>query len=527
VFVGDDSGFNVIVGNPPWEEAVLEEDEFWRRYVPGLQGMPQGDQERIKGEMRQERQDLVEMYEQEREEQENRRRILRNGPYPGMGTGDPDTYKAFYWRFWRLIRDEGHLGVVLPRSSLVAAGSEKFRRTMLTEATVSDITLLKNRGGWVFESITEQYTVALLAMMKKPPSPDDSLPLRGPYVDLESYEAGLEQGPYKFSIESAKNWTGTASFPMLPGNPKSVEVFKRQSEHPPLDLDEPGKWRARPNTELHATNDKKSDDGTQIMEFLDDAPEKHWPVFKGASFTHWIPDTGERYAWANPEIVLEYLQKQRENSYQYAGSRSAFYEMPEEWVNDPETLPCLSPRIAFRDIARSSDKRTIIPALVPPETVLTNKAPYLLWPRGDERDEAYLLGIMSAIPFDWYARRFVEIGVNYHIFNSIPVPRVSRDNDLWKRVVEISGRLAAYDDRYEDWANAVGVDYGSLDETTKREMVCELDAVVAHLYGLSSEHIEIIFETFHDGWEYQERLNEVLNYYMEWDNESEVSTTQL
>lgn len=514
VFTDDgDAGFDVIVGNPPWEEAVLEEDEFWMRYVPGFQGLPQGEQEERKEELRADRPDLVAQYERERAEQENRRRILRNGPYLGMGTGDPDTYKAFYWRFWNLVCNGGYVGVVLPRSSLVAAGSESFRRTILDEGTVIDVTLLKNRGGWVFGSVTEQYTIALLAVERSPPSPAYRLPLRGPFPDAESYEAGLLSGPHRFDLDRARNWTGTASFPMLPANSRSVAAFKRLSEHPPLGLDEPGEWRARPNTELHATNDRTADDGTRVMEFPDEPPAEYWPVFKGASFEHWTPDTGERFAWADPNVVLEYLQEQREDSYRFAGSRSAFYEMPEEWVRDESTLPCRFPRIAFRDIARSTDRRTIIPALVPPETVLTNKAPYFLWPRGDERDEAYLLGVMASLPFDWYARRFVEIGVNYHLLNAIPVPRPGRGAELRNRVVELAGRLAAVDERYAEWADAVGVSYGEIDGERKRDSIDELDAVVAHLYGLTRDDVAVVFETFHDGWDHEARLERVLHHY--------------
>ena len=70
--------------------------------------------------------------------------------------------------------------------------------------------------------------------------------------------------------------------------------------------------------------------------------------------------------------------------------------------------------------------------------------------------------------------------------------------------------------RYADWADAVGVDYGPLDEDTKQEKIYELDAVVAHLYGLSRDHVEVIFETFHDGWDYEERLERVLDYYSDW-----------
>jgi phenylpyruvate tautomerase PptA (4-oxalocrotonate tautomerase family) len=187
--------------------------------------------------------------------------------------------------------------------------------------------------------------------------------------------------------------------------------------------------------------------------------------------------------------------------------------MPEEWVHDESTLPCLFPRIAFRDIARATDRRTIIPALVPPETVLTNKAPYFLWPRGDERDEAYLLGVMASIPFDWYARRFVEIGVNYHILNAIPVPRPGRNAELRNRVVELAGRLAAVDERYADWADAVGVNCGEIDEERKQERIDELDALVSHLYGLKREDVTVLFETFHDGWDHEGRMERVLNHY--------------
>lgn len=518
---GDGGGFDVVVGNPPWEEPVLEADEFWTRYVPGFQGLAQGDQERLKADLRAERPDLATVYERERATQARRRRVLRNGPFPGMGTGDPDTYKAFAWRCWALLDEGGSLGLVLPRSALVAAGSERFRRTILDDGTVTDVTLLRNRGGWVFDAVAEQYTVALLAVEKTPPGPEATLPLRGPFPDHESYGTGLERGPYRFDLDRARNWTGTASFPMLPADPRSVAVFEHLTDHPPLGRDEAGEWRARPNTELHATNDRTAGDGTRVMKFPDDPPPDYWPVFTGASFTHWTPDTGERFGWSDPDVVLDYLQTQRDNSYRYAGRRSAFAEMSESWVHDPATLPCLSPRIAFRDIARSSDSRTIIPALVPPETLLTNKAPYFLWPRGDERDEAYLLGVTSSTPFDWYARRFVEIGVNYHLLNAIPVPRPGRDSVLRERVVGLAGRLAAVDDRYREWADAVGVDCGPVREDRRRAHVHELDAVVAHLYGLEREHVAVLFETFHEGRAMDERSRCVLEWYDEWERRAE------
>ncbi|MHB8352491.1 MAG: Eco57I restriction-modification methylase domain-containing protein, partial [Thermoplasmata archaeon] len=62
-FVRERPGFDVIVGNPPWEEATVEEDKFWARIAPGLAGLPQGEQETRKATLRKERPDLLAQYE--------------------------------------------------------------------------------------------------------------------------------------------------------------------------------------------------------------------------------------------------------------------------------------------------------------------------------------------------------------------------------------------------------------------------------------------------------------------------------
>ena len=47
-------------------------------------------------------------------------------------------------------------------------------------------------------------------------------------------------------------------------------------------------------------------------------------------------------------------------------------------------------------------------------------------------------------------------------------------------------------------------------------MIRELDAVVAHLYGLNERHLRHIFETFHEGWDYEERLRATLRHFRDW-----------
>jgi hypothetical protein len=516
VFEEDRPGFDVIVGNPPWEKAKVEEHEFWARKNPGLRGLPAAKREARIAELRSSRPDLLAELHKEQESEQRLSELLTNGPYPDMGKGDPDMYKAFCWRFWHLTHSDGSVGVVLPRAAFIGPGTEKFRLTVLDAGTVRDVTFLKNKREWVFKNVDPRYTIALLSFKRGGEAGDRVVSLRGPYADAGSYERGIAREAATFSPEEAKGWAGSATFPLLPADPVAVEVFEQMSEHPRLDLDEPGEWRTRPYRELDAANDKVKADGTRLMHFTEDPPEGYWPVYRGASFNLWTPDTGEYYAWADPAVVTEHLQDKRERSYQYAGSRSAFAEMDEAWVNNPETLGCYRPRIAFRDVTNRTNSRTVITCLIPPERFLVHQAPYLLWPRGHNMNKSYLLGILSSIPLDWYSRRFVETHVTYGIFESLAIPRPATTDRLYKRVIKLAGRLAAVDDRFAGWAESVGVDYGPLPEEQKQQMIYELDAVVAHLYGLTREHVEVIFETFHTGWDYEERLAAVLDYYDSW-----------
>lgn len=508
VFLREKSGFDVILGNPPWEEATLEEDRFWNRYVPGIHSLTQRERESLKSEWREKRSDLVSQYDQEIAQIELLRNVLVTGPFPGMGTGDPDLYKGFVWRFWALVNNtNGRIGIVMPRSVFASKGASEFRQAVFEAGTFGDLTFLLNSGGWVFDEAEHRYTIALIALQKTRPTSDTTLPMRGPYRSMERYVVGMQKEPTQFSLEDVLNWTDTAALPLLP-NEDAAEVFAQMRKAPNLVLEDAEDWQALPYAELHATNDKKH------MELVE-TPEDGWlPVFKGATFEIWEPDTGVYYAWAKPEVMLKHLQEKRERSSRY--SRSVFSKFDEDWAKDKDTLPCLFPRIAFRDVSRATDTRTTRAALIPANVVVQNTAPVLVWPRGDQKDEAYLLGVLCSLPLDWYSRRFVEIHMNFHIFNGLPVPRPERNNPLWQRVVELAGRLAAVDDRYAEWADAVGVEYGPLDPDEKDAMIFELDAVVAHLYGLSEDQLTHIFETFHEGWDYKPRLNAVLTHYRRW-----------
>ena len=404
VFLRNLPGFDVILGNPPWEKARVEEHGFWARHFPGLRSLSQRSQEAERARLRRERPDLAALYENELEETKRVRKALMSAAFPGMGTGDPDYYKAFCWRFWHLsTTDGGRIGVVLPRSALAAKGSEKFRKTMFDNAARVDVTMLVNNRRWVFPEVHPQYSIGLVCV-KQGEAEKESIYLRGPYATLPGFGAGVVKEPAAFSRAEVHKWNDSASLPLLP-NEESVEVFAQLRKAPRLDLNVPVNWRARPDRELDATNQK------YLMDVeSEDCPEGFWPVYKGQSFDLWTPDTGTYYAWADPKPALKWIQSKRLRAGR--SYRSPHGEFSRDHLQNPKTLPSLVPRVAFRDVSRATDSRTLRVALVPPKVFINHLAPYLLWPRGDERDQSFLVGVLSSIPLDWYARRFVETHVS-------------------------------------------------------------------------------------------------------------------
>lgn len=521
VFLRDRSGFDLILGNPPWEEVMCDVNEFWGRFMPGFRALPQREQERVLPKFRNERPDLEGLYKNERARVEKMRSALMNGPYPGMQTGHPDLYKAFCWRFVSLVAPVGGwIGVVLARSAFNAKGTTEFRVATFQGFEPIDITTVVNNRQWVFPEVHPQYSIALVALRRA--AVGKRVRLRGPFVSLERFHAGIHRPPNVFSTADVLSWSDTASLPLLPTE-ESLEVFARLRAAPRLDLDKPKTWRARPiQGDLNATW------GKPLMDFTEGRPRGYWPVFKGESFDLWEPDRGPGtyYAWADPKTVVPHLHEKAQRGTKLKSS--AFSEFEARRFNKAELLPCYAPRIAFRDVTRATDSRTVRASLIPPKVFITNKGPYFLWPRGDQSDEAFLLGVLSSLPLDWYGRRFVETSLNFFILNPFPIPRPSRDDALWQRAVALAGRLAAVDDRYVEWGAAVGVECGPVDDKLKFDMICELDAVAALLYGLDEKHLLHIFETFHEGWgpgqtathptlgDYDARLKATVGHFRAW-----------
>mgnify|MGYP000943709391 CR=1 FL=1 len=498
VFLRHQAGFDVVLGNPPWEKIKVETDQWWGLRLPGLRSMPQKQKIAALKEFRESRPDLELEFERECESVLALNEVIKRGPF-ALGSGDTDLYQAFAWRNYQLLREGGRFGIVLPRGALSGSALTQWRREILANGSFADVCFLVNNQQWVFPEVHPQYTIGLTVSEK---GSERVVRWVGPFASESDFLLGASNLA-EVPANEFLSWSKTVAFPLIP-DPLSAQIFRQMKQSPRFD-EVRADWDFRPITELHATGDKA------VMEFDVDEAKGRIPIDAGASFNLWSPDYGTPYAYIPKKVLRPYLGAKAETASR--NSRSALFGMH----FTSRELPCDRPRIAFRDITRATDTRTAIACLLPPGTATVHNAPALIRRSGTSSAEAFLLGVMCTIPFDWGARRWVELHLTYEVLFQLPVPLYTKDSLLCARVAEIAGTLAAVDDRYEEWALEVGVPVGSVKTQTERDgLLAELDAVVSLLYGLSENQVEHLFATFHRGWKYEPRLEAVMQHYRTW-----------
>lgn len=498
VFMRENPGFDVLLGNPPWEKIKIEEHQWWGLRMPGLRGFPMAQRSTALVAFKEARPDLVNEYEAEVMSVNAQRKVLLSGPFPGLGSGgDADLYQAFGWRNWQLLRRAGFMGVLLPRGAHSGSGMKLWRDEILRDGSFSDVTFASNGGHWMFENVDSRYSVGMTAVQKEFTG---DVSFCGPVFSKEAFLSGA-LSVATVPVAEFTSWSNSSAFPLVP-DAVSAEIFRQMRHHPTFGQIDTG-WEFRPYAELHATQDR-----ALFSTDLTDTTGKI-PVLAGASFNLWNPDFGDYFALADEAPLRAHLWKKLEKASTLP--KSAYFGYLGGSLSN---LPLDHARVAFRDIARGSDSRTTLACLLPPGVVNVHNAPLLVRRAGTEQTEAFLLGLMSSIPFDWYARKWVELHLTFELLNGMPVPRPAEAHPLRIRLTEIAGRLAAIDDRYTEWASAVGVPTGSVKtETEKDELIGEIDALAFLLYGLDEQQVIHVFETFHKGAYDATRLARVQKYF--------------
>lgn len=504
VFYRERPGFDCVIGNPPWEKPRVEEHAFWARHEPGLRGLRRGARDELISELGTSRPDLVRKLEHEHMAAAQERKLLRS--FPGMDTGHPDLFRAFTWRFHQILRGDGFLGVVLPGDAFKVMGGIPLRELFRDNFQQIRVQFLTNNGGWVFEDVHGQKLIALVSARHG----EDTTAIFQIPAECHDPSDWKPRGDALSEVTVSARWLGryspTLVLPILPGQPeRAISVLDRMLKSPRISTHSDFSV-ARVYADFETYRDR-----TRWSKSRDYG---YWPVYKGASFDLWEPDTGIYYAYTEGRTIAQAVHERRER----ANRASPYYLTDEEWRADPATHPVHAPRIAMRHVTNRTNRRTLIACLIPPRVITTETAPWILWYDDEERErkEAFLLGCLASLTVDWWARRYVEGHFYKDAFDALRVPHWDPDSKLQQRLVKVSGRLAASDERFETWARAVGVSVGTLDDRERDAFTHEIDALVPLIYGLSVDQLRFLFETFHEGWEYEPRLEAVLKHYERW-----------
>lgn len=479
VFAGEFPGFHVVLGNPPWEEVTVERLGFYARYIPGIKSLrSQREQEQQIVAYERQHPDVKLAFEHELQSKERIRELIHSNFTLSRGS-DPDLYRAFAELAVRISRKDGAIGMVYPRVLLAAQGSALYRKELFPRATiVADFAL--NRGGWMFPDAHPQYTIVALAARKDGGGHIDTA---GPVVGEKAWSALPALRTHWQYTELEKASPGL-EVPLIP-DARYAQLFKKmiaigQQFSAPV-----SSVTFRPWAPIHATNDRKSGLLQQRGRGV-----RGWPVYGGRNFDLWTPEIGETDFVLDPKEGLAMLQRKRLRGDVWKGTEPGV-------LKDPGTLPPMNCSMLFRDVTNRTNSRTIIACLVPPERFAANQAPTLVQIGGAESDSALRLAVMCSLPFDWAARRRVEMHINFFILEALPVPNIAADAPLGKRIVELAARLACIDSRFKAFAKACGVATGSLNDSALRdEAIAELDALVAATYGLDAGDLEVIFDDF-------------------------------
>jgi hypothetical protein len=476
-------GFDVVIGNPPWEELTIEELGFYTLHDPGIRGIKAESQRRKRIE------DLIARYPELQHEFEQRQHALAakrgffgpQGGYVAQGSGDTDLYKLFCERYRSLTRTGGWLGVVLPRSAFLVDGARSFRTWLFRGSEVHGLDLILNNRSWAFP-IHPQYTIALLTAKRDLPSSESQIRMSGPSDSRQEFERAASGRGVVVGQQQLGAWTSTETgstyeVPLLQTE-SAVRVFDKMRGGPSFADGYYGVWSAFPVRELDETNDRK------FFRHADGVA-----VWKGRSFDQYDPHGADPAGYAEESETLARLQRKR------TSAQSAFRKrFPAEFLADQNTHPYYSARVVFRDVSRATDSRTVRACLAPPELFLTNSAPYLAFDQGSVLEQAFALGVLNSLPFDWQARRFVEIHMNFYVLSVLRFPDPKR-TDI-EAIAERAARLSSVDDRFASFAAATAVGVGPLEDDERGRLLAEIDALVARAYGLDDDDLEVVFSDF-------------------------------
>ena len=490
--LGAAAGFTIVVGNPPWEIVKPDLREYYAQFDADIESKLT----RSRAEARiQQLNALDPRLEAGWEEQQVRiaatAKYFQASPdYTRQGRGDTATHKLFTERAYTLLTETGRLGYVVPSGIYSDLGTKELREMLLNEGRIEYLYNFSNER-FFFPHVDHRVKFTLLGAEKGTQSDGFWATFRfNPRVAVPPSEMALfleEQRNLIYIEQASISRFSPGSLSIMEfQTARDYEVTRKIYEFPSCG-DESQTWWLKLNNEFHFTNNRDLLNQTQ----------SGYPLFEGKMIHQFDA------AYAAPQFWI---------------SKVKINELPEE-----KQQQLLTYRVAHRRIARSTDSRTLIAAIVPPEAANEVNSTVIL-PQGkyDESTKLYVCALLNSFVLDSVIRYKVSTTLNMFYMYQLPLPRQQAGNQFFDAIVPRAAALTCTTPAFADLWEAVmptpwqmedrpqttdhkqpssvvgrpsSVLRPTTDPTRRQQLRDELDALIAHLYGLSRDDFAHILTT--------------------------------
>jgi hypothetical protein len=532
-----EGGFDVIIGNPPWDRLRPTRDDFFMRYDEGFHSLPPEVKDARQEELLDDP-EIAEAWDDYQHEievameyfHESNAYTLQDPTVGGQSQStENDLSSLFFERVFDLAKDGGYVAQVLPGTIFNGASTKDLRVHLLDETTIRSLITWENRD--IFEAVDGRYNFGVVAFKNS----GRTETLRGIFQQhgldvIQQFEDRALSIPRKVLLEYSPE---ARIFPQLKAQ-QEVEILEKIVSHPPIRQEQDGVWFAQPYRELDRTNDADR--------FVEDESEGDYPVFGGSNiyqFSHnpSFVDIDPPEFWSVDEDVdpdrsakqrireksVRKLKRAIYDAFDGTGSQVGFVndlledERGDGLSEEDVLLDCTEYRIVFRDITKFTNERTIIASVIPPDVVCTNTLhtirPYHIDPDEEDLQESPLhsvyervftdrslfaaVGLINSIPFDYLMRTKIDTHIVMYKFEESQVPRLTEEDEWFEHIWRRAARLNAYGEEFEAMRDRLDGIEPSTDPDEREEIQAELDAASFHVYGLDREQTKFVLDDFY------------------------------
>ncbi len=533
-----DGGFDVIVGNPPWNRIKPSRDDFFSTYddETAFRSL-RGDEKDERQAALLERPAVAEAWDAYQRDVEIRATYFNDGPDYEMQestvagrtqASENDLSSLFLERVFDLARGDGYVSQVLPGRIFHGAPTKTLREYLLDETTVRSLVSFENHG--IFDNVDTRYNFGVVTFENS----GETDQFRGVFqhTDTSVLEdtAALVEIPREILTSFAPS---SLVFPRVQ-SADDLGVLASAFQFPAVS-DEDRPWYAVPRRPLDKTADSER--------FYDDPTGCDYPIVTGRncySYSYdptFVEDLEPPFQWSvdeetNPDRSAK--RRIREKSYRRlkralydafdgTGSQKRFVnellreERGDELSLRDVLLPSTEYRLGFRRVARATDEKSTIAAVVPPGPVCDYSFyvvdPFEISPeRGDltetplhsvyervftDRELFVALGLLNSLPFDFLVGRKIDNSIPIYSFNETQVPALTAGDDWFDYVSERAARLNCYGEAFTEMRERLGGVTPATEPAERERLRAEIDAAAFHAYGLDRSETAFVLDDFH------------------------------